>query len=759
MFKLKMFSISLLMSFLILSIACNNDSKKSASHGHHHQNMIKEGQPKPLSFWWPERLDLSPLRQHSVESNPYGAKFDYAKEFKKVDLKQLKKDLAKVLTDSKDWWPADWGHYGPLFIRMAWHSAGTYRVNDGRGGAGGGQQRFEPLNSWPDNGNLDKARRLLWPLKKKYGRKVSWADLMILAGTWAMDEMGFKTLGFAGGRADDWEADLVYWGAEEKMLANDKRFHTKDKKKLKKPFGADHMGLIYVNPEGPNGNPDPKASALRIRETFGRMAMNDEETLALIAGGHTFGKAHGAHKASKCVTGKEPGGAPLEEQQFGWKNECGKGHSEDTVTSGLEGAWTATPTQWSIQYLELLFKFDWELHEGSGGAKQWKPANGAAANLVPDAHVKRKRNAPMMLTSDLALKEDPIYNKIAKRFLENPKEFEDAFARAWFKLTHRDMGPRSRYVGADIPDDIMMWQDPIPKRDHALITRQDMAKLKTQILESGISISELVKTAWASAASYRNTDMRGGANGARIRLAPQKDWQVNEPNNLSATLEKLETLRSNFNKSLSGGKKVSMADTIVIAGAAAVESAAKKAGHKAKVDIALGRTDATQEMTNVTSFSYLELKADPFRNYYVREGNLYSPTEAMVDRANLLGLTVPELTVLVGGMRVLGANYENSQHGVFTDNVGALSNDFFVNLLDMKYKWQKSSTEGLYEGVMRDSGEKVFTATPVDLIFGSHSELRAVAEVYAADDGAKKFVNDFVKAWTKVMRADRFDLK
>lgn len=705
-------------------------------------------------FWWPERLDLAPLRQHGVESNPMGEKFDYAREFKKLNIAAVKKDIEKLMKTSQDWWPADWGHYGPFFIRMAWHSAGTYRISDGRGGAGGGQQRFEPLNSWPDNASLDKARRLLWPIKQKYGSKISWADLMVLTGNVALESMGFKTFGFAGGRADDWEADIVYWGPEQKWLA-DQRY--KGDRKLDNPLAAVQMGLIYVNPEGPNGNPDPLAAAIDIRETFGRMAMNDEETVALIAGGHTFGKAHGQGDPSKCV-GPEPAAAGVEEQGFGWTNKCGKGNAEDTITSGLEGAWTATPTQWTMQYLANLYAFEWEKTKSPAGATQWVPKGGEASTMVPDAHVANKRHAPIMFTTDLALRFDPIYGKISKRFLENPKEFEVAFAKAWFKLTHRDMGPRTRYIGKEAPKEVLIWQDPIPAVNHRLIDSSDIAQLKNRILSSGLSVSELVRTAWASAASFRGTDLRGGANGARIRLAPQKDWAVNDPAELGKVLKKLESIQTDFNKSLSGGKKVSLADVIVLGGSAAIEKAARAAGYNVSVPFKPGRMDASQEQTDASSFAVLEPKADPFRNYY-GEGNFLSPTESMVDRANMLTLTVPEMTVLVGGMRALNANAGQAKHGVFTNKPGTLSNDFFVNLLDMSTKWQKSAKqEGLYEGVDRKTGALKWTATPVDLIFGSHSELRAVSEVYAAEDGKQKFVRDFVNAWNKVMMLDRFDV-
>ena len=715
---------------------------------------------KPNSFWWPERLDLSPLRQHASESNPMGEDFDYAKEFKKLDIEKVKKDIEKVMTTSQDWWPADWGNYGPFFIRMAWHSSGTYRLVDGRGGAGGGQMRFEPLNSWPDNANLDKARRLLWPVKKKYGNKLSWADLMVLTGNVAMESMGFKTLGFAGGRADDWEADLVYWGPETKMLSNKHRYNkgSDGKRKLKKPMGASQMGLIYVNPEGPNGNHDPLAAAESIRETFGRMAMNDEETLALIAGGHTFGKAHGAHKSDEC-TKDVPANAPLEKQGFGWNNKCGTGKGKDTVTSGLEGAWTSAPTMWTHQYLENLFKFTWVKTESPGGATQWIPEKGQAANLVPDAHVKRKRHAPIMFTTDIALKKDPAYRKIAKRFLDNPKEFEDAFARAWFKLTHRDMGPRARYVGTDAPKQQFLWQDPVPARNYKLISNAQTKRLKDKILNSGLSIQELVKAAWASASTYRSTDMRGGANGARIRLEPMINWEVNNSKELSKTLNKLEEIQKSFNRGIPQGVRVSLADVIVIGGAAAIEKAAKNGGVNVNIPVSLGRTDASLKETDVEAFEVLEPKADAFRNFYSKESNL-SPAQMLVDRANLLSLTVPEMTALVGGMRTLGANTDNSSNGVFTSDTNKLTNDFFENLLDMSVEWKKSEKSPMiYESVDRKSGATKWTATPVDLIFGSHSELRAVAEVYAADGNKKMFVNDFVDAWTKVMNLDRFDLK
>jgi len=708
---------------------------------------------KTNQSWWPEQLNLQPLRQHAAESNPLGDDFNYAEEFKKVDLDALKGDIKAVLTDSQDWWPADYGHYGPFFIRMAWHSAGTYRISDGRGGAGGGQQRFEPLNSWPDNGNLDKARRLLWPVKQKYGRSVSWADLMVLAGTVAMEDMGFKTFGFAGGRADDWEPDLVYWGPENEFLADER--YSGDRK-LAKPLAAVQMGLIYVNPEGPNGNPDPLLAAKDIRETFGRMAMNDEETVALIAGGHTFGKAHGAAKPDECV-GPEPAAAGIEEQGFGWKNKCGTGKGVDTITSGLEGAWSVNPTAWTTQYLDNLFAYEWVQTRSPAGAIQWIPANNQAANLVPDAHDKSRRHAPVMFTTDLSLKFDPAYRKISKRFQENPEEFELAFAKAWFKLTHRDMGPRARYVGTDVPDTELLWQDPVPAVDYVLIDANDVAKLKAKILDSGLSTSDLVRTAWASASSFRGTDMRGGANGARIRLEPQKSWAANDPKDLAKALKRLERVQKDFNKSLSDGKKVSLADVIVLGGAAAIEKAAKQAGFDVTVPFKPGRTDASQQQTDVESFAVLEPTADGFRNYY-GAGNYRSPAEALVDKANLLTLTVPEMTVLVGGMRALDANAGGSSAGVFTDRPGTLSNDFFVNLLSMDTQWSKSAkNEGIYEGRDRASNKLKWTGTPVDLIFGSNSELRAVAEVYASDDAKEMFVQDFVDAWTKVMTLDRFD--
>lgn len=725
----------------------------ASAHASAPANLATGNQATTNDYWWPQQLSLAPLRQHDTASNPYGADFDYAAQFKTLDLAALTADLRKVLTTSQDWWPADYGHYGPFFVRMAWHSAGVYRIFDGRGGANGGQQRFEPLNSWPDNVNLDKARRLLWPIKQKYGSKISWADLMVLAGNVAMEDMGFKTFGFAGGRVDDWEAEQVNWGSEKQWLDSKRR---NEKGELAKPMGATQMGLIYVNPEGPNGVPDPLASAKEIRDTFGRMAMSDEETVALIAGGHTFGKAHGAHDPKKCV-GVDPAAEGVEAQGMGWKQKCGKGHSEDTVSSGLEGAWSVNPTKWTMQYLDNLYAFDWVQTKSPAGHIQWIPANGQAANLVPDAHIPGKRHAPIMFTTDLALKEDPIYREITTRFRKNPKEFELAFAKAWFKLTHRDMGPKARYLGSLVPTETLIWQDPVPAVDHPLVDSSDIAKLKTKILQSGLSVPELVRTAWAGAASYRGTDMRGGANGGRLRLDPQNSWAVNNPAEMKKVLATLATIQRDFNKAASGGKKVSMADLIVLAGSAAVEKAAKDAGYSITVPFDAGRMDASQAQTDVKSFAVLEPKADGFRNYFSAD-SLLPPAQALVDKANLLTLTVPEMTVLVGGMRALNANTAGSQHGVFTAKPGVLSNDFFVNLLDMGTRWEKAKTDGLYEGFDRQSGQLKWTATPVDLMFGSHAELRAVAEVYAANDGKDKFVQDFVKAWHKVMNLDRFEL-
>ena len=715
---------------------------------------IAQGEPKSNQFWWPEKLNLNPLRQHAAESNPMGENFNYAEEFEKLDLTAVKKDIEALMTASQDWWPADYGHYGPFFIRMAWHSAGTYRVADGRGGAGGGQQRFEPLNSWPDNVNLDKARRLLWPVKQKYGRNISWADLMVLTGNVALESMGFKTFGFAGGRVDDWEPDMVYWGPESEFLADER--YSGDRK-LENPLAAVQMGLIYVNPEGPNGNPDPLAAAKDIRDTFGRMAMNDEETVALIAGGHTFGKAHGAAKPEGCV-GAAPAGADIEEQGFGWTNKCGSGNAGDTISSGLEGAWTVNPTGWTHSYLVNLYTYEWVPTKSPAGAVQWIPDNGAASTLVPDAHDPSKRHAPIMFTTDLALKFDPEYRRISSRWLKNPEEFELAFSKAWFKLTHRDMGPRARYLGDQVPAEVLVWQDPVPAVDHDLIDAKDVAALKTEILESGLSVPELVRTAWASASTFRGTDMRGGANGARIRLAPQKEWAVNSPEELSKVLARLEGIQADFNRKQRGGKKVSLSDLIVLGGSTAVARAAIDAGYDVAVPFAPGRTDASQEQTNVNSFAPLEPTADGFRNYFGND-NRRSPADMLVDRADMLTLTVPEMTVLVGGMRALNANAGQAQHGVFTDQPGTLSSDFFVNLLDMSTQWAKSETsEGVYEGRDRGTGELKWTATPVDLVFGSNSELRAIAEVYAADDAQDKFVHDFINAWIKVMTLDRFDL-
>ena len=714
---------------------------------------LSRTQPVSNQFWWPHQLDLSPLRKQDLRSNPLGKHFSYPEAFKALDLKAVKKDINELLTTSQDWWPADYGNYGPFFIRMAWHSAGTYRMQDGRGGADGGQQRFEPLNSWPDNASLDKARRLLWPIKQKYGNKISWADLMVLTGNVALENMGFDTFGFAGGREDDWEADLVYWGPETQFLTN-KRFDKNHQ--LENPLAATEMGLIYVNPEGPNGNPDPLEAAKHIREAFGRMAMNDEETVALIAGGHTFGKSHGAHPAS-CL-GPEPAAAGIEKQGFGWENKCGKGNAEDTMTSGLEGAWSANPIAWSQQYLNNLFGFEWVKSKSPAGATLWVPKDNAGTTLVPDAHIKGKRHAPIMFTTDLSLKFDPAYREIAQRFQQNPEEFKKAFAKAWFKLTHRDMGPQGRYLGVEVPKEQLLWQDPVPAADYKLIGDEDTRKLKAEILNSGLTVPELVRVAWASASSFRGTDLRGGANGARVRLAPQKDWPANNPEELSKVLSRLESIQKDFNAKLKGGKKVSLADTIVLAGSAAIEKAAKDAGHtNVSVHFTPGRTDASVAQTDVEAFKVLEPKADGFRNYFGEQNSKTLP-ELLIERASLLNLTVPEMTVLVGGMRSLNANYQQSQHGVLTHHPGALSNDFFVNLLDMSTQWKKSAGEnGLYEGVDRNSGKLKWTATPVDLIFGYNAELRAVSEVYASSDAKEKFVQDFVSAWTKVMNLDRYE--
>ncbi|MBN9316550.1 MAG: catalase/peroxidase HPI [Devosia sp.] len=702
--------------------------------------------------WWPNQLDLSVLHQHTALSNPLGPLFNYAEEFKKLDLKALKADLTALMTDSQDWWPADFGHYGPLFIRMAWHSAGTYRIADGRGGGGEGQQRFAPLNSWPDNVNLDKARRLLWPIKQKYGNRISWADLMILAGNVALESMGFKTFGFGGGRADTWEPEMdIYWGKEGEWLADERYSGERD---LENPLAAVQMGLIYVNPEGPNGNPDPLASARDIRDTFGRMAMNDEETVALIAGGHTFGKTHGAGDAS--LVGPEPEAADLEEQGLGWASKFGTGKGGDTIGSGLEVTWTSTPTKWSNNFFWNLFGYEWELTRSPAGAQQWVAKHGMGANTIPDAHDPSKRHAPTMLTSDLALRVDPVYEKISRRFFENPDQFAEAFARAWFKLTHRDMGPKVRYLGPEVPAEDLIWQDPIPALDHPVVDAADIAALKAKILATGLSVSELVSTAWASASTFRGSDMRGGANGARIRLAPQKDWAVNQPEQLGKVLGALEAIQTEFNAAQSGGKKVSLADLIVLAGGVGIEKAAKDAGFSATVPFTPGRMDATAEQTDAASFAPLEPTADGFRNYSAGSQRL-TPEENLVDRAQLLGLTAPEMTVLVGGLRVLKAG--NPQHGVFTGRPETLTNDFFVNLLDMATRWKPADdTHSVYQGVDRATGEPRWTATRVDLIFGSHSVLRALAEVYAQSDNAEKFVQDFVAAWVKVMNADRFDL-
>jgi len=714
---------------------------------------IASAEAKTNQFWWPDQLNLSPLRQQGSESNPYGENFNYAKAFATLDLAKLKKDIEKTLTDSKDWWPADWGHYGPLMIRMAWHSAGVYRVHDGRGGASGGQQRFDPLNSWPDNANLDKARRLLWPVKQKYGRKLSWADLMVLAGNVSLESMGFKTFGFAGGRSDDWEPDLVYWGPETAFLKDKRR----DKKgHLNRPLAALEMGLIYVNPQGPHGNPDPLLAAQDIRLSFGRMGLNDEEIVALIAGGHSFGKSHGARSPQNCV-GKEPAASAIEQQGFGWKNRCGSGKGADTITSGFEGAWTVTPTQWSSNFLDNLMSFNWVLTTSPAGAKQWKPDFDGAEKMVPDAHVKGKRNAPMMLTTDIALKEDPAFRVIVERFRKNSAEYELAFAKSWFKLTHRDMGPSARYVGTEVPDEVLLWQDPLPEADYAPVNDKQLAQLKKKILKANLTVSQLVKTAWASASSHRVTDMRGGANGARINLEPQINWAVNEPGELKKVLAKLEQVKTTFNKR-SGKRKISLADIIVLGGAAAIEEAARKSGYKINVPFVPGRVDASQAQTDPLSFSYLEPTADAFRNYFDKSSYM-GPTEMMVDKANLLGLTVPEMTVLLGGLRSLEANFGGSDHGVLTERAGTLTNDFFVNLLDMSTVWSKSSEEGIYEGKDRKTGKQKWTATSVDLIFGSNSELRAIAEVYASNDAKQKFVDDFVKVWVKIMQLDRFDLK
>jgi catalase-peroxidase len=710
------------------------------------------------SNWWPNRLNVQMLHQHSAKSNPMGEQFDYAEEFKKLDLAAVKRDLYALMTDSQDWWPADWGHYGGLFIRMAWHSAGTYRVSDGRGGGGTGNQRFAPINSWPDNGNLDKARRLLWPIKQKYGNRLSWADLMILAGNCALESMGFKTFGFGGGRADIWEPeDDVYWGAEAEWLATSDKANSRysGDRVLENPLAAVQMGLIYVNPEGPDGNPDPVASGRDVRETFARMAMNDEETVALVAGGHTFGKAHGA--GDPALVGREPEGAALEEMGFGWKNAFGTGKGVHTTTSGIEGAWKPNPTSWDMGYFDMLFGYEWQLTKSPAGAHQWVAKNCKPEHMIPDAHDPSKKHPPMMTTADLSLRFDPAYEKISRRFHQNPQEFADAFARAWFKLTHRDMGPRARYLGPEVPAEELIWQDPVPAVDHELVNEQDVATLKARVLASGLTIPQLVTTAWASAATFRGSDKRGGANGARIRLAPQKDWEANQPVELARVLTKLEAIQKEFNGSQSGKKRISLADLIVLAGCAAVEEAAKKAGHSIRVPFAPGRTEASQEQTDVESFAPLEPVADGFRNY-LRAGVKTPAEELLLDRAQLLTLTAPEMTVLIGGLRALHATFGQAKHGVLTGRPGTLTNDFFVNLLDMGIEWRPASTEGLYEGRNHASGQVQWTGTRVDLVFGSNSELRALAEVYACDDNKQKFVQDFVAAWNKVMNLDRFDL-
>jgi catalase-peroxidase len=732
--------------------AMSGDAKCPFSNGAHKHTVAGT---QSNANWWPNQLNLKILRQHSQLSNPLGESFNYAEEFKSLDLNAVIEDLRALMTTSQDWWPADYGHYGPFFIRMAWHSAGTYRIADGRGGAGSGAQRFAPLNSWPDNVSLDKARRLIWPIKQKYGRKLSWADLIVLTGNVALESMGLKTFGFGGGRVDIWEPEEdVYWGSETKWLG-DERY--KGDRQLDNPLGAVQMGLIYVNPEGPNGKPDPVAAAVDIRETFARMAMNDEETVALIAGGHTFGKAHGAADPIKYV-GREPEGAPIEEQGLGWNNSFGSGHGFDTISSGLEGAWTTNPAKWDNNYLENLFGYEWELTKSPAGAHQWTPKNGAGAGKVPDAHDPKKKHAPIMFTTDLSLRLDPVYEKISRRYLEHPQELADAFSKAWFKLTHRDMGPVSRYLGPLVPKEHLIWQDPVPAVEHALIDEKDIAALKAKILASGLSISQLVATAWASASTFRGSDKRGGANGARIRLAPQKDWEVNEPAKLAKVLKTLEAIQKDFNGAQSGGKKVSLADLIVLGGCAAVEEAAKKAGHEVKVPFSPGRTDASQEQTDVASFAVLEPTADGFRNY-IRKGAEGSAAELLVDRADLLTLTAPEMTVLIGGLRTLNANFGQSKLGVFTKRPETLTNDFFVNLLDMRTKWQRSATsEGVLEGRDRATGELKWTGTVVDLVFGSNSQLRALAEFYACSDSQQKFVSDFVAAWSKVMNLDRFDL-
>jgi catalase-peroxidase len=735
----------------------SNEAKCPFHHGSP-KNAVAAGAPTNAT-WWPNQLKLNILHQHSPKSDPMGEQFNYAEEFKTLDLDALVKDLHALMTDSQDWWPADWGHYGGLMIRMAWHAAGTYRVSDGRGGAGTGNQRFAPLNSWPDNGNLDKARRLLWPIKQKYGRKISWADLFILAGNVALESMGFKTFGFAGGREDIWQPEEdIYWGSETQWLATSDKENSRysGKRELENPLAAVQMGLIYVNPEGPDGNPDPVASGRDVRETFARMAMNDEETVALVAGGHTFGKAHGAGDPS--LVGSEPEAAGIEEQGLGWINQFGSGKGVHTTTSGIEGAWKPNPTTWDNGYFDMLFGYEWELTKSPAGAKQWVAKNCKPEHLIPDAHDPSKSHPPMMTTADLSLRFDPAYEKIARRFHQNPAEFADAFARAWFKLTHRDMGPAARYLGSLVPSETLIWQDPIPAVDHALVGAQDIANLKAKVLASGLSIAQLVNTAWSSASTFRGSDKRGGANGARIRLSPQRDWEANQPLELSKVLAALETIQQEFNAAQTGGKKISLADLIVLAGAAGIEAAAHKAGHAVQVPFTPGRMDASQDQTDVDSFAVLEPAADGFRNY-VRAGLESHAAELLIDKAQLLNLSAPEMTVLIGGMRALNANTGKTQHGVFTKRPETLSNDFFVNLLDMNTKWQKSSSvAGVLEGRDRQSGELKWTGTVVDLVFGSNSQLRALAEVYASSDANQKFVNDFIAAWNKVMNADRFDL-
>ena len=736
--------------FLLVTVSHASIDQSTKTSGSKEIIKITNEQAKPNQFWWPNQLNLSALRDHDLRSSPMGNNFSYAEEFNKLDLMAVKKDINDLLTSSQDWWPADFGNYGPFFIRMSWHSAGTYRTLDGRGGGDGGQQRFNPLNSWPDNGNLDKARRLLWPVKQKYGYKLSWADLMILVGNVALENMGFETYGFAGGRTDDWEPDLVYWGPEVKMLASDR--HAEDGS-LKRPLGATHMGLIYVNPEGPKGKPDPIGSARNIRITFARMAMNDEEVVALVAGGHTFGKMHGAHRSDICV-GPEPGAAGLEEQGAGWKNKCGKGHSEDTITSGLEGAWTQAPTQWTTLYLSNLLNLDWVQTRSPAGAIQWIPTDESMHNVVADAHIVGKRNSIVMTTADLAIKFDPQYKKIAEFFLANPDEYQKAFSKAWYKLTHRDLGPKTIYLGEEVPSEELIWQDPIPNATGKPLRSYAIKRLKRDILDSGLTISELVGTAWASASTFRASDKRGGANGGRIALLPQKDWVVNNPLVLEKVLDKLRVIQSNYGKD-----KVSLADLIILGGAAAIETAAQNAGIKLEVPFQSGRADTTQTKTDINSFALLEPKADAFRNYFNVNEAYQSPVEMLIDKADQLNLTVPEMTALVGGMRALNTNFGGSKHGIFSANSETLSNDFFINLLDMGIRWEKSEIDGLYQGLERETGKIKYTATSVDLIFGSNSELRAISETYAFKDSKERFANDFVRAWVKVMQADRFDLK